>query len=444
MRRLKAHQKSLFCQWPSHDYTAELKTISGLLDAHSEILHWVHDDLTANCRQKTGSVGMTAEQVLRAAIIKQQNDWTFEFLAVQSADSQMTRSFLKLNYDENYSKSCLQKNISRIRASTWLKINNHIIKEARHLGIENGRTVCVDSTVVESNIHHPTDSTLLFDCAKVVDRELKRFSRITGKRCSSGISLKAMKYDLLGIINAKSDNKRLARYKSMLYMSRKLLKKLAKSITILERRGAQEGDLLMLRRVLGLLPRIIDQTWRRVIKGEKVASADKVVSIFEPHTDIIVKGQRDVEYGHKVFFTVGKSGLVLDTLLTKYNPSDSEYFLDLIDRQKQLYGKVPRQTSADGGFASEENVEEAKDLGVKDVCFSKRCGLDIEEMCKSAWVLQKLRSFRAGIESVISVLKRAFGLTRALWKGIGGYAAYVHSSVVLYNLMLIARMSLAA
>jgi IS5 family transposase len=190
------------------------------------------------------------------------------------------------------------------------------------------------------------------------------------------------------------------------------------------------------------LPLVISQTERRVIKGEKVPSHEKIVSIFEDHTDIIIKGKRDVEYGHKVFLTAGKSGLVTNCQLVQGNPADSDFFLDLLNQHKKIYGKVPRQTSADGGFASEDNVYEAKEMGVKDVCFSKHVGLEIKEMVKSPWVFQKLRKFRAGIEGVISSLKRGFGLSKALWKGVSGFTSYVHSSIVAYNLTLLARLQL--
>ena len=112
--------------------------------------------------------------------------------------------------------------------------------------------------------------------------------------------------------------------------------------------------------------------------------------------------------------------------------------MDLLDRVKDVYGKYPRETSADGGFASAENVEEAKEAGVTNVCFNKRCGLEISDMCKSKAVFKRLAKFRAGVESNISALKRGYGLTRAVWKGLEGFKSYVWSAVVAYNLMLLA------
>ena len=115
------------------------------------------------------------------------------------------------------------------------------------------------------------------------------------------------------------------------------------------------------------------------------------------------------------------------------------YFMDMIQKNQEVYGMPPRQVSADGGFASIDNVDEAKEAGVKDVCFSKTLGIPIEEMCRSGWVFHRLRKFRAGIEGVISVLKRAFGLARCNWRGVRGFASYVHSNICAYNLSILAR-----
>jgi len=194
-----------------------------------------------------------------------------------------------------------------------------------------------------------------------------------------------------------------------------------------------------LQRANKCLPTIISQTERRVIGGETVPAEEKIVSIFEDHADIIVKGRRDIEYGHKVFITAGKSGLVTDCQIVHGNPSDTEFFLDLVSKQKELYGKAPRQVAADGGFSSEDNLYDAKEMGVQDVCFSKAPGVEIEEMTKSECVYRKLRKFRAGIEGVISVLKRAFNMDRVTWKGAKGFGAAVYSAVVAYNLTLLSR-----
>jgi IS5 family transposase len=187
----------------------------------------------------------------------------------------------------------------------------------------------------------------------------------------------------------------------------------------------------------------MDQTERRVIRGEKVPAAEKVTSFFECHTDIIVKGGRDTQYGHKVFLAGGDSGLITDCVVLRGNPADSAMFQHMIGRQKALYGRVPRQAAADGGFASKENLTWAKTEGIKDVMFAKRKGLAVLEMVKSNWVYKKLRNFRAGIEANISRLKRAFGFDRCSWTGWPGFRQYVWSAIVSYNLSVLGRLKLA-
>lgn len=156
-----------------------------------------------------------------------------------------------------------------------------------------------------------------------------------------------------------------------------------------------------------------------MLAGEVVPAAEEVLSLFEPHTDIIVKGSRDVQYGHKLNLVSGRSGLILDVVIERGNPADVQRYLPMLERHCESYGMMPRQAVADGSYAS------------------------VEEMVKSKWVYRRLRNFRAGIEAGISCLKRAYGLARCTWKGLAHFEAYVWSSVVAYNLSVYARHRLA-
>ena len=167
-----------------------------------------------------------------------------------------------------------------------------------------------------------------------------------------------------------------------------------------------------------LIERVIAQSERRVLSGEAVPAGDKLVSLFEAHADIIVKGSRDVDYGHKLNLTTGKSGLILDLVIEAGNPADSERLLPMLERHITAYGAAPRQAAADGGFASRDNLSQAKACGVRDMAFHKKSGLKIEDMVRSHWVYRKLRNFRAGLEAGISCLKRAYGLARCTWRGL--------------------------
>jgi len=167
---------------------------------------------------------------------------------------------------------------------------------------------------------------------------------------------------------------------------------------------------------------------------------EKLFSLFELHTDIIIKGSRDIQYGHKLNLSSGKSGLILDVVVEDGNPADAERLLPMLERHINRYGCAPKQLTVDGGYTSKDNLEKAKGCGVVDVAFHKKRGLQIEEMVKSTWVYRQLRNFRACIEAGISCLKRAYGLSRCTWKGLAHYKAFVWSAVVAHNLALLARL----
>lgn len=445
MRMIRKLQMSLFGQWPDHKLGQELKKISEILDRHPEFAEWVHADLSKG-KEMTGDVGMSSEQVLRAAVIKQIRGLSYEGLAFNIADSSSTMAFLMLDLGERYGHSCLQENISQINEETWQLISTALVLDAKDSGIENCKTVRVDSTVTETNIHHPTDSSLLYDCIRVICREFFKARDLANKkswRLVSKQQVKEAKSLCFKINNAKNDEERLPHYKKLL----KLLKGVSGDLPSIIKRIEKEvlkkecltKPLNQLKNVQFYLEKIIYQTVKRVIKGQKVPSPNKIISIFEPHSDIIVKDSRDTQFGHKVFITSGKSNMVLHCDIPKGNIGDAEVFLPTLASLKTSYDIVPRKTSADGGFSSINNVEEAKDMGVKDVCFPKKCGMEITEMVKSSWVYNNLLNWRAGVEAVISFLKRCFGLRRAMWSGFDGYKKYIRSSVAAYNLVVLAR-----
>jgi IS5 family transposase len=190
---------------------------------------------------------------------------------------------------------------------------------------------------------------------------------------------------------------------------------------------------------LPLAQRVMDQTRRRVMEGESVPAAEKIVSIFEVHTDIICKDRRETLYGHKICLTGGASSMIVDCTVLRGNPADSTLAKQMVDRQSDIFARPPRQIVFDGGFASKLNLKNIKAEGVRDVAFSKSAGLEIGDMVKSSWVFRRLRDFRAGIEGNISFLKRIFGLDRCTWKSWSSFQSYVWSSILSFNLLVFAR-----
>ena len=189
-----------------------------------------------------------------------------------------------------------------------------------------------------------------------------------------------------------------------------------------------------------LLERVVDQTRRRVFGGETVPAQEKVVSLFEPHTDIIVKGGRGTHYGHKVNFAIGRSGLALDAVVEDGNPADSARCLPMLARHVEHYGAAPTHAAFDGGYASRENLKQAKALGVTHAVFHKKRGMKVADMTPSAWLYRQLKRFRAGVEAGISYLKRCFRLGLCRWRGLPRFKAYVQSAVFAHNLMRLARL----
>jgi IS5 family transposase len=194
-----------------------------------------------------------------------------------------------------------------------------------------------------------------------------------------------------------------------------------------------------LQHYLPLVKRVIDQTERRVLRGESVPVEEKLVSIFEPHTDIVRKDRRDTYFGHKVTLSTGRSGLVLDLVIEKGNPADSTLTVRSAERHEKLFGAAPERAAFDGGFASKANHEALKESGTKEVCFSKPAGVPIDAMTSTPGLRRILKRFRAGIEATVSFLKRSFGLARCTWRGLPHFRAYAWCSTVAHNLLTVAR-----
>jgi len=434
---------------PRNKVGQELEAISSVLDDNREILDLVYQDLIGLRQADTGRLGLSAEQVLRCAILKQYRQLTYEELAFHLEDSASFRAFARLKGGQYPSDSTLQENIKAITPATWEAVHRVLMKYAQSRDVEKGRTIRIDSTAVEADIHHPTDSTLLQDGIRVITRLLaegKSLVPVPDYRLVD--HNRAANRRVLIIHNAKKEKKRDRAYRDLLALAEKVKGYAAEAIACLRNFVGADLDQTIaakmladeLEKMLSLFEKVMDQTRRRVLEKEKVPATEKVVSLFECHADVIVKGGRDTHYGHKVFLTGGQSGLILDCLIATGNPADATMYTPLLERQIELYDRPPRQVAADGGFASQENLADAKSMGVKDVMFAKKRGLSLLAMVKSLWVYKKLRNFRAGIEAAISRLKCRFGLDRCTWRGWLGFQQYVWSAIVSYNVLVLGRL----
>src|SRR4051812_4402407 len=443
MRQERTVQASIFDLFAQHEIGCELKKASTWLDEHPTLLGLVAADLRRDGVQETGRQGLPAEAVLRCALLKQYRPLRYEGFAFPLEASASFRGFARPPWAWSPKKSVLHKTISAIRAETWEAINRMLLASARQEKLEDGSIVRLDSTVTAALMHEPSDSSLLWDAVRVMVRLLKQAQAWMG-----GIGRgwrdhrRAAKKRWRAIEFTRGRPKRVPLYRELIEITRKTLAYLRGAAARLA--GTSSPAVVLwqakVRHYETRIETVIAQSERRVLCGEAVPAGDKLVSLFEAHADIIVKGSRDVDYGHKLTLTTGQSGLILDLVIEAGNPADSDRLWPMLERHIGAYGAAPRQAAADGGFASRKNLDRAKACGVRDMAFHKKCGLSIEDMVRSRWVDRKLRNFRAGIEAGISCLKRAYGLARCTWRGLDHFKAYVWSSVVAYNLVVLVRL----
>ena len=282
----------------------------------------------------------------------------------------------------------------------------------------------------------------------MLTRLLRRAAEYVELRFSN--HLKRAKRRQMAIQHSAKAEHRVPLYRDLVKVSESTVESARFSVDKLEQafppEAFQQPELGELRAALvhhvKLASQVLDQTRRRVFEGESVPAPEKLVSIFEPHTDIIRKDRRDTLYGHKVFLTSGASGLIVDCVVERGNPTDSTKAVKLAARAIKVLGKKPVQIVFDGGFSSRDNLGEIKALGIRDVAFSKAPGLAVREMVKRTWLYQRLRDFRAGIEGTISFLKRCFGWDRCAWRSYESFRAYTVGSVIAANLVMLARHAL--
>lgn len=444
MRKQQQSQMSLMITSIDHPRAEELQRISKFLDLHPIISKMVWQDLTYDVQNhQSGAQGMSAEQVLRAAILKQTEGFSYEDLAFHLLDSRCYHTFCRIGVThKGFKKSALASAIKAISAKTWEAINSIITAHAEDKRIERGRELRIDCTVVSSNIHEPSDSKLLWDAVRVITRVLTALKeREGGLQLSFSDHTRRAKRRMLAIQHAKSMKARKKLYLDLLKVTQRTLNYAKTAISVATTCASPYSLSVFddLKEIIELTERVMDQTIRRVLHGELVPAEEKVVSLFEPHTDIIKKDGREILYGHKICLSVGRSNLITDCVILKGNPADSTLVEQILNRHDQLYGRYPLKVALDGGFASKSNLQFAKSKHIKDVCFAKKRGMKVDQMCRSDYVYKRLRRFRAGIESAVSWLKRCFGLDRCTWKTLPSFHSYVWASIVSANLLTLAR-----
>lgn len=432
-----------------------LKRISDFLDTQPKIVERVRQDLQWGLKKPdTGRTAMTPTQVLRSLVVMRVKNWDYRELRERIADGYTLRRFTGFHSRRVPKHDAFNRAFNKLRPHTMQALNDWVLKAAIGLGLEDGKRLRVDTTVVETDIHHPTDNTLLWDVVRVLTRLVGRLAEFV----PNGIvgfpnrkrSARRRMLEIQRLTSRQRHDQQQDKYRQLIGIAQQVVHN---ARGVLERTKDQCAVDLMDDIIIGELrrkidhycqlgARVIDQSRRRVLEGEPVPTEEKIYSIFETHTDLIKRGkiQKPIEFGHKIFLAESGCGLITQYRVLEGNPSDHIHVTPSLKCHKKTFGLAPDWYSSDRGFFSDDNIKACR--GVKLVCIPQRGGKRTasREAFEKSPEFKKGQRFRAGIEGRISVLFRGRGMKRCLAKGRERFEVLVGAAVLTNNLMTIARL----
>ncbi len=430
------------------EYRNEYKVIGEILGKHPEILAMVHRDLgkLGKATSRRGrKADFTSENLFRAIIVMQREGLDYREASIRIAESDTLQNFCRLIKKRTIDFTLLNKAFGAIRPETWEMLNHVLALGAVADEVVSVEHIRTDTTVTECNIHWPTDSSLLWDTYRVIAREMSRARQIAPLSCPWRFHVKKIKkMDLFVTRYSNSRSKKRLRQvgrrmKELIVRVEEVLDKAEQFVGWAKRSACLELMAIgaSLADYLPVMRRVADAARRRAFDGEKVPHQDKVFSIFEPHTKLIMRGRRGrpIEFGHKVLLTQSKEKFITDFVVLEENRSDDDLLPMVIERHEQKYGRRPESVAADMGFCPdvdtyEELAEQVDYLGVP------RRTRDFGDSMMGVW-----QQWRAGIEGTISCLKRAFRLARCCFRGFNNFASAIGSAVFCHNLTILAKTS---
>jgi IS5 family transposase len=434
-----------------------LQSISDFLDDHEEMIEAVRRDLERGLKNPgTGRSGLTPSQVLRSFILRRVKNWDYRELRERIADGYTLRQFTDFYCQPVPKHDAFNRAFHRLTPETLKAVNELVVQAAVDLGLEDGNQLRVDTTVVQTDIHHPTDNTLLWDVVRVVTRLVGHLrkavqQRIKGFRNRTRAARRRMQ-EIQRMTPKERHERQVEKYRELIGITEEVVHSARKVWQ--QTRKAHGKDLVAemaipeLRKEIDhycqLGDRVIDQARRRVLQDEQVPNAEKIYSIFETHTDLIKRGKvlTPVEFGHKVFLAESAQGLITQYEVLRGNPNDEQHVEPSVQRHKKIFGHAPEVYGSDRGFFSEKNVKSCKRNGVKVVCIPQCGGQKTAERkaYENSPDFKKGQRFRAGIEGRISVLFRGRGMKRCLAEGRERFELWVGAAVLANNLMRIAAL----
>ena len=405
--------------------------------------------------ERLGRHSTPVEVILRMLMVKRLYGWSYAQSEHFVSDSIVLRQFCRLYLEPAPDDTTLIRWANVIGARTLAALNDRVVELARSLKVTRGRKLRTDGTVVETNIHHPTDDALIADGVRVISRLVGRAKEFIPEgvcqaargepfrnrtRSAKRLAHKISKMARRRTQEAKTGYR--AAYQSLVKVARASIKQAGQVRSMLQEAPGSRTLPEELSHFAQLLERVISQSRRRVLEGERLAATQKLVSIFEPHTAIIRRGKarNTTEFGRKVWLSEVDGGIVSGFRILEGNAGDEAQLKPALGDHLRLFGRAPELVAADRNVHSNENERLAKEMGVKKVCLPKagKKSVERQEYERQRW-FKRARKFRAGIEGRISLMKRREYLGRCRDHGEEGFGRWVGWGVLTANVGTIAQ-----
>jgi IS5 family transposase len=387
-----------------------------------------------------------AEVALRMLLLKHVRNWSFEELEREVRANLVYRSFCRIGTEKVPDAKTLGRLARALGSEVIRQLHERLVELARENRVVRGRRLRVDTTVVETNIHYPTDSTLLGDGTRVLTRTMKKIERKAGglKRRVRN-RMRSVNKRVLAIALAsrqkgpQGEERRKKHYRELLTLTRRIVNQARRVFAEVKTR--RRADLRKLREQLAIMTdrvrQVIRQAKARVFGGD-TKMPGKIVSMFEPHTEIIRKGKasKPTEFGKMVKIQEAENQIITDYQVFDARPNDSDLLVSSVQRHQECFSRTPDLVAADAGFYSSANEGRLEERGVRRISVPNRNTRSEtrRRLQKSRWFREGQR-WRTGCEGRISVLKRRHGLRRCLYRGAEGMRRWVGLGVIADNLI---------
>jgi IS5 family transposase len=397
--------------------------------------------------RRKGRPGTPAEVVLRMLVLRHLYDWSFDECEREVRGSLVYRAFCRIDCERVPDAKTLIRLSHLLGGDVLKKVLARLVDLARERKVIRGWKLRVDTTVVETNVHYPTDSTLLSDGVRVLTRTLKKLKEevaegvVEVRDRSRAMAQRA--FELAQRRRKQAPEEAKARlqqlYGEVVGITRAVVREAQAAVKTVEGRVSGIGAALVqeIRQTVDIVKRVIGQTRARVFKGD-THYPGKVLSIFEPHTEAIRKGKaaKPTEFGKLVKIQEAEGQFITDYEVCATRVADQDLWVPSLEKHRQLFGRPPRMAVADAGFASRHNEATASELGVKRVVLPGTSKRSKEK--RKRWFRHALR-WRTGCEGRISALKRRHGLRRCRARGTAGMVRWVGLGVIANNLLVLGR-----